>query len=75
LTLSREVPYHEALGSDQSASRRRDHGAAGETMRRRALGWRLLLILILTLGVVPGAARVQDDFYRGKTVRIVVGYD
>jgi len=41
-------------------------------MRRRALG--RLLLLILTLGVVPGAALAQDDFYRGKTVRIIVGF-
>jgi tripartite-type tricarboxylate transporter receptor subunit TctC len=41
-------------------------------MRRRGLGW--LLLLILTLGVVPGAALAQDDFYRGKTVRIIVGF-
>jgi tripartite-type tricarboxylate transporter receptor subunit TctC len=40
-------------------------------MRRRALGW---LLPILTLGVVPGAALAQDDFYRGKTVRIIVGF-
>jgi tripartite-type tricarboxylate transporter receptor subunit TctC len=40
-------------------------------MRRRALGW---LLLGLTLGVVPGAALAHDDFYRGKTVRIIVGF-
>ncbi len=41
-------------------------------MRRRGLGW--LRLLILTLGVAPGAALAQDDFYRGKTVRIIVGF-
>jgi tripartite-type tricarboxylate transporter receptor subunit TctC len=38
-------------------------------MRRRAV---VSLLVILALAVVPAGA--QDDFYRGKTVRIIVGF-
>ncbi|MBI4013236.1 MAG: hypothetical protein HY359_13040 [Candidatus Rokubacteria bacterium] len=41
-------------------------------------GWRArlgcLLVLIIALGVGPRVAGAQDDFYRGKTIRIVVGF-
>lgn len=40
--------------------------------RRARLGWLWLLILIVGAGAPPAAA--QGDFYRGKTIRIVVGF-
>ncbi len=39
---------------------------------RAGLLW--LTVLILALAVGPRAAAGQDDFYRGKTLRIVVGF-
>jgi len=39
---------------------------------RARVGWWCLLALLLGAGARPVAA--QDDFYRGKTIRIVVGF-
>jgi tripartite-type tricarboxylate transporter receptor subunit TctC len=33
-----------------------------------------LLVAVVTIGVFVGAATAQEDFYRGKTVRFVVGF-
>jgi tripartite-type tricarboxylate transporter receptor subunit TctC len=38
----------------------------------KRLGW--LLVLAAAPGVVAGPAAAQEDFYRGKTLRVVVGY-
>lgn len=39
----------------------------------RQLRWRLTWLMVASLGVAPSARATSHDFYRGKTVKILVG--
>jgi tripartite-type tricarboxylate transporter receptor subunit TctC len=41
---------------------------------RQGLGWLLAVAMTMALGGAPGLAAAQEDFYRGKTLRVLVGF-